>query len=136
MESADPQAATDTTGLPPHLAAGLASILSIVGGVVFLILERKNQFVRFYAMQSVILGAVVILFFIAIEVIAWILHHIWLLGSLFVFLLELAGMAVGLAYLALIVMTAMKALAGQEWEIPYLGKIAREQLASRAPTPP
>ena len=127
-------ASAETTGLPPHVAACLACAFSIVGGVVFLILEKKDKFVRFYAMQSVILGGGVIVFFTALEIIAWILHHIPFLGVLFAFLLGLVGAVVGLGYLALIIVTAVKAFTGKEWEIPYLGKIARDQLAARAPT--
>ena len=53
----DPNApAAQTTGLTPNVAAGIACLFTIVGGIVFLVLEKKNQFVRFWAMQSVFLG--------------------------------------------------------------------------------
>jgi len=131
-----PGVPTESSGLPPNLAACLACALSVVGGVVFLILEKKDKFVRFHAMQSVILGGVVIVFFAALEMFSWILNHIPFLGGLFTFLLGLAGTLVGLGYMALVIVTAVKAYSGKEWEIPYLGKIARDQLASRTPMAP
>ncbi|HEY3901838.1 MAG TPA: DUF4870 domain-containing protein [Chthoniobacter sp.] len=130
-----PVISVETTGLPSNLAACLACIFSLVGGIVFLVLEKKDKFVRFHAMQAVVLGGVAVVFYVALEFISWIVSHIAFLGGLLVLLLNLVGMLVGLAYVALIVVTAVKAFAGKEWEIPYLGKIARDQLAGRVPTP-
>ena len=48
--------APEGTGLQPNLAACLACLFSILGGIAFLVLEKKNAYVRFYAMQSAILG--------------------------------------------------------------------------------
>src|SRR5438045_2308266 len=38
------------TGLPANVAAALACI-PLIGGVIFYILEKRDEFVRFYAMQ-------------------------------------------------------------------------------------
>jgi len=129
-------ATPDTTGLPPHIAAFLASLLSFVGGIVFLVLEKTDQFVRFYAMQSVILGGAFIAISIALQILAAILHLIPLLGTLLGVLFWLVGAVVGLAFLAAWFLSSVKAWSGKEWEIPYLGKIAREQLARYTPTAP
>ena len=134
--SSQPAVSIDETGLPPNLAACLACIFSLVGGIVFLVLEKKDKFVRFYAMQAVILGGAALVFYMALEFISWIVSHIAFLGGLLVILLQFVGMLVGLAYVALIIVTAVKAFSGKEWEIPYLGKIARDQLAARVPTTP
>jgi uncharacterized membrane protein len=129
------QPASGGTGLAPNVAAGLACIFSIVGGIVFLILEKKDQFVRFYAMQSLMLGGAYMAFSFALQILSWILLHIPLVGRLIVILLGLLGMLVGLAFFAVWIVTIVKAFSGKEWEIPYIGKIAREQLA-RVPTTP
>src|ERR1700731_664982 len=47
--------------LPPNVAAALACI-PLVGGIIFYFLEKRNGFVRFYAMQSIIFGSAWILF--------------------------------------------------------------------------
>src|SRR5947207_12280613 len=67
-----PAANTTTTGLPSNVAAALACI-PLIGGLVFYILEKHDQFVRFYAMQSIIFGGVWCLFNLA----SWILHVIF-----------------------------------------------------------
>ncbi len=61
--------AVEGTGLQPNLAAALASFLLLVGGIVFLILEKKDQFVRFYAMQSVFLGGLLVALSIAMSIV-------------------------------------------------------------------
>src|SRR5216110_3426813 len=63
---------TTSTGLPTNVAAALACI-PLVGGLVFYIWEKHDQFVRFYAMQSIIFGGVWFLFNLA----SWILHVIF-----------------------------------------------------------
>ena len=50
-----------STGLPSNVAAALACI-PLVGGLIFYILEKRDQFVRFYAMQSIIFGGAWFLF--------------------------------------------------------------------------
>jgi uncharacterized membrane protein len=126
----------ESTGLAPNIAAFLASFFSIVGGIVFLVLEKKDQFVRFYAMQSVILGGTAIAVSIALQILTVIVHLIPFVGSVLGALFGLVGMVVGLAFLAAWLVSAFKAFSGKEWEIPYLGKIARTQLAKSTPTVP
>src|SRR5437870_6320688 len=61
-----------STGLPSNVAAAIACI-PLIGGIIFYILEKRDPFVRFYAMQSIIFG------------IAWILIQIgcWIVSGFF-----------------------------------------------------
>src|SRR5947208_13847593 len=78
---------TTTTGLPSNVAAALACI-PLIGGLVFYILEKHDQFVRFYAMQSIIFGGVWCLFNLASSILhvifaviplpGWVLAVFWL----------------------------------------------------------
>ncbi len=43
-----------TTGLEPNIAGLLCYLAGWITGIIFLILEQKNQFVRFHALQSII----------------------------------------------------------------------------------
>ncbi len=121
-----------STGLASNVAAGLACIFSIVGGIVFLILEKKDQFVRFYAMQALIVGGASICFSIALNIVSFILVHLPVVGRLIALLLAFVGMIVGLGFFALWIVMIVKAFTNKEWEVPYVGKIAREQLAKMA----
>jgi uncharacterized membrane protein len=118
---------TTTTGLPSNVAAALACI-PLIGGLVFYILEKHDQFVRFYAMQSIIFGGVWFLFNLA----SWILHVIfavipivgWALAGLWVFVSAL----VHLGLFVIMIIAMVKAFSGVRWDIPYIGPIARKQV--------
>src|SRR5215467_16407399 len=58
-----------STGLPSNVAAAIACI-PLVGGIIFYILEKRDSFVRFYAMQSIIFGFAWILISIACAIVA------------------------------------------------------------------
>ena len=126
----DPNApAAQTTGLTPNVAAGIACLFTIVGGIVFLVLEKKNQFVRFWAMQSVFLGGLAIAVSIAFTVAAFVFHFIPWIGSVLIGVIWLATVAFKIAWFVVYLIAAVKAFSGQEWELPWLGKLARKQLA-------
>src|SRR6266478_5019550 len=75
--------------LPPNVAAALACI-PLVGGIIFYILEKRNGFVRFYAMQSIIFGIVWIVFVIVYLIAHAILTHIPVIGFIFEIILSIA----------------------------------------------
>ena len=97
--------------------------------MVFLVLEKKDPFVRFWAMQSVFFGAAWLAVSIGLQIVAFILGRIPYLGGFFAFIFGLAGLVLGLGLVVLWVVTIVKAFSKVEWEIPYLGKLARKQLA-------
>jgi len=122
---------TATTGLPSNVAAALACI-PLIGGLVFYILEKHDQLVRFYAMQSIIFGGVWFLFNLA----SWILHGIlWMIpvaGTLFAGLWIFLSYLIHLGLFVLMIITMVKAFSGVRWDIPYIGPIARKQLGETA----
>src|ERR1700682_6031158 len=70
----EPDAAgrSTSTGLPSNVAAALACI-PLIGGIIFYILEKQDNFVRFYAMQSIIFGGAWFLF----NVVSMVIHLIF-----------------------------------------------------------
>jgi len=98
------------TGLPKNTAAALCYLLGWVTGIVFLLVEKEDKFVRFHAMQSVItFGILTIASFLPL--IGWILSpFIMIVGFIL--------------WLALII----KAYQGEEFELPVVGKLARQWL--------
>jgi uncharacterized membrane protein len=126
----EPLAPDAGTGLQPNIAAALACFFSIAGGIIFLVLEKKSKFVRFYAMQSFLFGALSFVLFFAIMVGATILGKIPLLGWLFALVFWLVYFVIGLGFFAVWVISIVNAFQNKEWEIPYIGPIARKQLIS------
>ena len=118
-----------STGLPANISAALACVFGIVSGIIFFILEKKNNFVRFYAMQSIYFSGIWIVLGIAFQILAFIMAHIPFIGALFLILMGLVWLVLGIGGFVLYVITIVKALTGVEWEIPIIGPMARKQLA-------
>lgn len=130
-EPVPPVVASEGTGLAPNIAATICAALPLVGGIIFLGLEKKNAFVRFWAMQSVFFGGAVIGFSIVSQIASFVLANIPFLGWLVLLLLWILGMIVGVVALVIWIVMMIKAFSGAEWEIPFLGRLARKQLAGQ-----
>jgi uncharacterized membrane protein len=116
-----------STGLPSNVAAALACI-PLAGGVIFYILEKQDQFVRYYAMQSIIFGGAWFLFNVVSMIMQFVLHVLPFIGVVLVPLwLFIAGL-VHLGFLIVMIIAMIKALTGVRWDIPWIGPIARKQM--------
>ena len=122
-------AAATTTGLPPNVAAGLAVLFSFISGIIFLVVEKRSQFVRFWAMQSVLVGVGLFAFNVASWILGAILAHIPFVGWFAALFLGLVGLLVGLGAFVLYVVMLFKAFSGEEWTVPGLGPTVRQTLA-------
>ncbi len=114
--------AKTSTGLQENVAGLLCYVAGWVSGIVFLILEKENQLVRFHAWQSIaVFGvySVVVIVLSFIPVIGWVIS--WLLG-------------VGAVILWIVLM--MKAYRGQKYMVPWAGKFAESQLKAATPNKP
>ena len=109
-----PTPAKGGTGLQSNIAGALAYFLGPVTGILFLLIEKENKFVRFHAMQST-------LTFGGIFVLNIVLGFIPVLGSI-------AGSLVSLASLVLWVLLMYKAFNNEEYELPVIGDLARKQV--------
>jgi uncharacterized membrane protein len=124
-------ATSQSTGLPSNVAAAIACI-PLIGGIIFYILEKRDSFVRFYAMQSIVLGGAWILFVIVYYVAHAILTPIPAIGLIFSVILWVIWALVGVAFLVVFIVTVVKAFSGVRWEIPYIGPLARKQMEGSA----
>ena len=123
-----PARALEGSGLPPSVGAGLACLFSLVGGIIFLVLEKKNHFVRLWAMQSVFLGSLGLAISVVFRMVYFIFGQLPLLGRFLVLIFSLLHLAFALVWFIGYVITVVKAFSNEAWEIPWLGKLARIQL--------
>lgn len=100
------------TGLPKNTAAALSYVLGPISGVAFLLLE-KDPFVRFHAMQSIV-----------VSIAALVVNTLLVATLILAFFVPLLNIAEFVLWLWLI----YQAWQGKEWEVPFLGKIARQLL--------
>jgi uncharacterized membrane protein len=104
------------TGLEPNVAGLLCYVLGWVTGLVFLLMEKKDKFVRFHAIQSIIVfGAISVVSFV-IGMLSWIP---WV-GIFFLVLTYI----IGLFALILWIVLMLKAYAGKKYKLPIAGDIA------------
>ena len=121
-----PEVNASTLDLPSNIAAALACI-PLIGGIIFYIMEKRDNFVRFYAMQSIILGGAWLLFNIVYAIIHAIFSSVPAIGFFLSLIWGLVGMLVHLAFVVLWIIATIKAFTGVRWEMPYVGPIARKQ---------
>jgi uncharacterized membrane protein len=98
----------------PRLIAAVAYFGGLITGAVILVVEKHDRFVRFHAMQSVVV-------FVGVLVM-----HLVLAG------LPLLGVVLYLPFLIAViviwVMLMMKAWRGETYKLPYLGDLAEQLL--------
>ena len=123
----EPSATSASTGLPSNVAAAIACI-PLIGGIIFYILEKRDSFVRFYAMQSIIFGCAWFLFNVVSAVVHAVFGAIPGIGGVLVFFWAIIAALVHLAFLVIMIITIVKAFTGVRWDIPYIGPIARKQV--------
>src|SRR3954462_8898670 len=124
--SSDPEINASTLDLPSNIAAALACI-PLIGGIIFYVMEKRDGFVRFYAMQSIIFGGAWLLFCILDSIIHAIFAHVPAIGVFLAFVWGLLAMLVHLAFVVIWIIATIKAFTGVRWEIPYIGATARKQ---------
>lgn len=99
-------------------AAGALAYVTIIPAIIFLIVEpyNRNSFVRFHSWQSIFFGIA----FVAVHIVLGIIPVIgWLILAL-----------LDLAFLVVWIILLLKALKGERWELPIIGKFAAQQAGS------
>jgi uncharacterized membrane protein len=99
-----------STGMEQNLAGLLCYVLGWITGIIFLLLEKDNRFVRFHAIQSIVVfGA-----FMVIEIILGFIPVIgWILTSL-----------LGILAFILWIVLMVQAYGGKMYKLPIAGDIA------------
>lgn len=109
-----------STGLEPNVAGLLCYILGWITGLIFFLIEKENEFVRFHAKQSIVVfGA-----FSAVSILFFILGWIPYIGVLFFVL----NVLIGILSLVLWVMLMVKAYQGERYKLPWAGDFAEKHL--------
>ncbi|MBL7157022.1 MAG: DUF4870 domain-containing protein [Candidatus Omnitrophica bacterium] len=99
-------------GIQPNAAALLSYLLGFVSGIVFYLVEKENKFVRFHAMQSIVV-------FGFLFVLGIILPFIPVVGCILV-------PALWILNLVLWIVLMMKAYQGERFKVPIAGDIAEQ----------
>jgi len=115
-----------TVGMQPNVAALLSYVLGFVTGLVFFLIEKENKFVRFHAIQSMIVFGALFVSQIAVGI----LFAIFIMLRLG-FMMPVFSFITGLLYLVgviLWVVLMVKAYQGETFKLPIAGDIAEKQV--------
>src|SRR3989337_3898011 len=105
-----------------NLVASLSYFLVFITGIVILLVEKEDKFVRFHAMQStLIFGAL----FVLNVVLDFVLKPIDFLG----FLTTVLDTAITIMGVVIWVVSMVKAYQGQIFKWPYFGNIAERKVS-------
>ena len=110
-------------GLDPNVAAGLSYLLLLPGALVFYFVEKHNRFVRFSAMQSILLNAVALIVFFAFFILQLIFYATSVLAVLGIAALFLGFIAL-FAGLAIVFLLMFFAFEGKTFRLPVLANYA------------
>jgi uncharacterized membrane protein len=112
--------AKTSTGLDENVAGLLCYVGWWISGLVFFLLEKDNKFVRFHALQSIIVFGPIHVVLIIIWSIVWIPIIGWLFGII--------AWLIGVIALVLWIICMVKAYQGEKFKVPWAGNLAEKNL--------
>ncbi len=105
---------SSTTDISPNVAGLLCYLAGWITGIVFLVIEQKNKFVRFHAAQSIIV-------FGALNIAHFLLNPIPFAGRFF-------SIIIGITAFVLWIVLMVKAHQGELFKLPVAGELAARLL--------
>jgi uncharacterized membrane protein len=118
--------AASSTGLEPQFAAALAYLAGPFSGLILLLAERSNRFVRFHAWQAIIglggLGLLAVTFLLSAFL------GLFLSPAMFTTLYVLAGVT-AVVWLGVWALCLVKSFGGSALRLPLAGRYAERRAA-------
>ena len=105
---------TTGSGLDQNLAGLLCYLLGFITGIIFLLIEKDNRFVKFHALQSIFIS-------VAIFIVNMVLSVIPLIGWL-------VSLLMSPLILILWIVLMMKAYQGKMFKLPIIGDMVEKQM--------
>jgi len=120
-----PNSRPTAIGLPQNLAAVLCYVFGWISGIIFMIVEKENKFVRFHAMQSILtFGGLTWLFSLAFAI-SLLLIDVPNLGPI-VWLFWVVGWLWVLLVVILWIVLMIKAYQGNHFQLIWVGNFAEK----------
>jgi uncharacterized membrane protein len=102
-----------STGLSENVAGLLCYVLGWISGFVFVLIESENKFVRFHAIQSIVVFAV-------LNVAGFIIGLIPVIGGFFTWIISALGFILWIVLM-------VKAYRGDKYKLPWAGDFAEKR---------
>ena len=108
-------------GLEENLEGALCYLFGFITGIVFYVMEPKNKFVRFHAMQSIVIFLPLMILGFILSSIGWFifLGPVWIIISLLTWI-------TWILFFVLWLILMLKAYSGKKFKVPIAGDIAEK----------
>lgn len=103
-----------TMDMKPNLAAALSYFIGFITGIIFFVMEKENKYVRYHAMQSILISVPLTILFSILSIIPILGWFVLVLLSPVSFILWLFLM--------------YKAYQGEAFKFPFAGDMALDQI--------
>jgi uncharacterized membrane protein len=118
------QPPTDTPfGLQPNVAAGLAYLLGLIGGIIMLVGGGTNKFVKWAACQSITMFGLLFVIWIAWSIAVMLIHPLLLLTPVM--------WLVDILWFVLWIWTFVTAFQGKEVRVPVIDGLTENLFKSQ-----
>ena len=126
----DPEAVTSLT-FTPNIAAGMSYLGLWMTGVLFFFNERRNRYVRFHALQSILFGTLATVVGVVASIVTALLVDVSTATRWHVFFVLGVGIAVLTAFAIVVLWSALvvSAWTGSGLTLPILGRYAKQYAA-------
>lgn len=102
-----------STGLSENVAGLLCYVLGWISGIVFILIEPENKFVRFHAIQSVVAFGI-------LNVVGFVLGWIPVIGGFISWTISVLGFILWIVLM-------VKAYQGTKYKLPWAGDFAEKR---------
>ena len=113
-----------TMQMDPKTAAGLSYILGWITGIIFFLMEKQNRFVRFHALQAILLGVSATVLYIVLVILGVASAFIDQSGALTGLIFGLGSLVVWGAAVVGWLIGMINAFQGKYFKLPLIGDYA------------
>lgn len=121
----NPSGGKTALGLDLNVGALLTNLpvcgINLIYSIIVLVTDKTNKIVRFHAMQSLLLIALMVVFIVGVSIISIVLAFI---SSTLSMLFSLLTWVVILAFIGLAILLCIKAYGLQMFKLPVIGEMA------------
>lgn len=118
-----------STGVEANVAALLSYVAGWITGLIFFLIEKDNKFVRFHALQSILVFGGLTVVFIVLSIISAIFMAVRL--YFFFPLFQALYALIWLLGLVVWIILMVKAYQGEFFKLPVVGDIAEKNLKTK-----
>ena len=106
-----------------NLMGALAYLFGLITGIIMYVVKPEDRYVRFHAVQSILLNVALIVIFIVASIVMVILAFLPVAGQICALLIYPVLM---LGSLLLWLFMMYKAYSGERYKLPYIGEMAEK----------